>query len=372
MFDVRTSERRCFKRCPQKWYWAYVKGLKPLRVANPLWFGQAWHIAMAEWYQPGFKRGAHPAETFAKVLEGDRLVRITNEDEEREFVDARELGIEMATNYVDHYGDDPDWDIIVTEREFRFILKSLDGRIKRWMRYRGTLDGIRRSASTGHYYLIEHKTAASIGTSHLPLDDQAGSYWAFGPQILKSLGIDMEGKYLENIEYNFARKGKLDTRPTNAQGLRCNKPLKKHYVDAMVDNGIIDENQRASTSKLKIEQLEDEAVRHGLVVLGDVSKSQPAPLFLRQPVYRDPQERRNQITRIKQEALYMERMRAGDPNYPIYKNPTWDCSWDCPFFRMCELHEQGDHLSVEEFAEVMYRVGDPYSNDDGPEGIKSA
>ena len=367
MFDVRTSERRCFKRCPQRWYWAYVCGFKSLRVANPLWFGQAWHVAMSEWYQPGLRRGPHPAETFSNVLKGDRLVRVTNEDEEGEFIDARNLGIEMANNYIHEYGDDPTWDIIVTEKEFKFVLSSLDGGIKRWMRYRGTLDGIRRDPETGKLYIIEHKTAASISTAHLPLDDQGGSYWLFGPKILKSLGLTDGSRPLEYIEYNFARKAKKDTRPTNHQGLRCNKPLKKHYIDAI--NAV---SPGAVTSKMSIKVLEATANHIGVTVIGDVSKSQPPSLFLREPVYRDPKERRSQLQRIKEESLYMERMRAGDPNYPIWKNPTWECSWDCPFFRMCQLDEQGDDLAVEEFAEVMYRVGDPYSNDDGPEGIKSA
>jgi hypothetical protein len=370
LFQLRTSERKTFKRCPQRWEWAYVRGFKPLRDATPLWFGQAVHVALADWYLKGNARGPHPAETFDKALEGNRILRIRpdSETDEQEFIDARALGIEMLNNYVETYGRDDEWDVIATEQEFHVALSNLDGTRRRWLQYKGTIDGIYRSNADGRIRLMEHKTAASINLNFLPLDDQAGSYWAFSDHILRSLGMLDTGGHVQGINYNFLRKAQKDTRPRNISGHYCNKPIKKHYIDALEGVG---GGTASQLSKMKLEDLAAFAASHHVVVLGDVSKIQPDPLFIRHDVFRDEQERAIQIQRIKQEAHYMDRMRARNPEFPVYKNPTKDCSWDCAFFRMCQLHEQGTD-DWEDFAAGMFRVGDPYDNFDGPEGVKSS
>jgi len=365
--QVRTSERRCYKRCPQQWWWTYVEGLKALRAANPLWFGQAIHVALAEWYRPGLERGPHPVETFKKALEGDRLVRVTNEEEEREFVDARELGVEMLMNYIKEYGNDEQWFVIATEQQFSVWLSSFTGK-KRHLNYIGTLDGVFRYLPTGEIRMMEHKTAASIILTHLPLDDQAGSYWAFARSILRKLGGELgirDGEDIAAIEYNFLRKAKADTRPVNERGQRCNKPTKQHFLDAFASIGM----QGSDLSKLKVVELETLARDKNLVVFGDESKLQPPPLFERPLVRRDPQERKVQIRRIKVEGWYMEETRNG--SLPLFKNPTKDCSWDCPFHQMCQLHEQGADADVDDFKEAMFRIGDPYMNEEF-ENIKTA
>src|ERR1043166_425769 len=119
---VRTSERGAFGRCPQKWWWKYQKGLNPKgETTDALWFGIGVHIALAEWYQKGKKRGPHPADTF-EAWAGDefREIRSSREDwdELPKYEDATELGISMLEGYVDEYGKDPSWHVIATEMPF--------------------------------------------------------------------------------------------------------------------------------------------------------------------------------------------------------------------------------------------------------------
>jgi hypothetical protein len=45
-----------------------------------------------------------------------------------------------------------------------------------------------------------------------------------------------------------------------------------------------------------------------------------------------------------------------------------DCSWDCPFFAMCQLHETD--ADWEEYRDAMFHRIDPYS--DHRLAIKSA
>jgi hypothetical protein len=54
----------------------------------------------------------------------------------------------------------------------------------------------------------------------------------------------------------------------------------------------------------------------------------------------------------------MNAMRRGE--LPVYKNPTMDCSWDCAFFQMCELHEQGP--GWEDFRDAVFTTQDPYAD----------
>jgi hypothetical protein len=316
-FDIRTSERSTFKRCPQQWWWSYVEQIKPLRAKTPLWFGSAWHIGMAEWYQPGLTRGAHPAETFDKVLEGDRSMLVRNEEDEAVYDNAREVGIAMANHYVDTWGKDEHMYMLATERPFQVWIPHphfVDK--KRWVRYVGTIDGVYRDERTGEIWLLENKTAAALRVDHLPLDDQAGAYWALMKTRLIRMGVLNPGENIAGIMYNHARKAVVDDRPQNAQGLFLNKD-------------------------------------------GTVSKRQPPPYHLRTPVYRSVAERATQIHRIQDEALYMQAVKSG--KMPVLKHVRYDCPSMCDYFKLCKMHESGSE-AFEDFKEMEFTSWDPYAD----------
>jgi len=356
MLEMRTSERGSLGRCAQQWAWRHIEGLESNRAANPLWFGSAVHEALAAWYLPGLKRGPHPVETFESYLDGERTMLITSEDEEQEYVDARALGIDMLTRYVEKYGKDDSWFVIATEMKGSVVLPRPEmkifgrtrPRVARWLRYHFTWDGVYRDLKDDQVKLMEHKTAASIITSHLPLDNQAGSYHAVANQTLTKQGVLKEGEEIVAITYNFLRKAMADQRPRNADGYYTNKPVKQHYIDA-IGEGL--------TGKETLARLEEIAADLGLVVLGDVSKSQPPLYFERHEVYKTRAERETQIRRIQEEALFSEAYRKGF--LPIVKSPSRDCGW-CPFSKMCEMDESGDQDAVEMIKELSYHKSSPY------------
>lgn len=360
--EMRTSERGALLGCAQKWYWAHIEELRPNRASNPLWFGSAVHVALAYWYLPGLNRGPHPAETFNNFIDGERTMLVTNEDEEQEYFDARELGTGMLEHYVDTYGKDDSWDVIATEHAGKIVLPRPEmkifgrtrPRLARWLTYHFTWDGIFRDLTDGQLYLMEHKTAAAIDTNHLPLDNQAGSYWAIASRSLAKQGIIGENEDIVGIRYNFLRKALKDTRPQDEDGLYHNQPQKAHYAAALTG---VDGWSEAELMKMKLDELEGVAAAHGMAVLGDISKSQPPAYFHREDVYRTRAERVTQIARIQDEALFSEAYRSG--SLPITKRPSKDCSW-CPFRRMCELDEQGDQDAVEAFKEAMFHTESPY------------
>lgn len=363
---LRTSERKTFKRCAWRWWQAYRMGL--VNVGTPrsdaLWFGTGVHIALAEWYKyPGLKRGPYPSETFADWAEGEiRWIKTRSSEHapnsgesivEEKLVPAKELGIKMLEGYVKEYGTDPQWSMIAREHSGQIDVRDPNDVEKILVIYAFTYDGVARNLASGRIELKEHKTAQAISTDHLPLDDQAGSYWAIASKDLEASGLIKSGERISGIEYNFLRKALPDERPKDANGYATNKPIKSHYIAALKADGCAD-----VTEKWTLPKMAEEAARRHLTVLGDISKVQPKPLFAREFVRRTAEQRAQQIRRIQDEALWMREVREG--RLPLIKNPSFNCQWDCDFYDMCQLHEAGGDW--QEYRAEVFAQADPYAD----------
>lgn len=363
---LRNSERSTFKRCQHMWWWAWHEGLeKRGRLAPPLWFGTGVHLALAAWYcGPGLKRGPHPAETWEKyaadAMETVKIPGLNEEDEDRH-VNAAELGKSMMENYVNTYGKDEHMYIIQPEQTFAIdvpwpklpeghLLLALAERQKIITKLVGTYDLVYRDLIHEQIWLEEHKTAASISTAHLAIDDQGGTYFATAARGLEKQGLIKKGERLRGIEYNFMRKGLPDPRPRNAEGAYTNKPGKKHYHEVLSRAGI---RFKLAT---KLDELARLATDAGLTVVGDVSKRQPAPLLLRERIHRTSKERSAQLRRIQHEAVQIELVRSGvlQPS----KTPHRDCSRFCQFYDLCEMDERGSDTS--DFKRGVFSKRDVY------------
>src|SRR5579872_1493682 len=261
---VRTSERALVRKCPQAWFWAYRMGLvvPDGLMSDHLWLGIGVHEALAQWYKKGKRRGRHPAQFFDEWAGDDiRYIRTYMDDEHREwydepkYEDAHELGFAMLENYVEEYGKDSDWEVLATEQPFKVKI-SRQGQPLAYFASR--FDGVIRSAEDGQVYLLEHKTAGSIRTAYLDLDDQAGAYWAVASSVLREKGILGPKENIAGIIYNFLRKWMGDDRPQDEHGNYLNKD-------------------------------------------GSVSKKQPPPAFQRETVTRSPAESRTQMERLAAE-----------------------------------------------------------------------
>jgi hypothetical protein len=314
---IRTTERRDFKRCPQRWWWRWREGLVSRQISDPLWFGTGIHIALAHYYGPGYKRRMDFIDIWEDFCQNDPLSRLMlteSKDDGASYMKARELGIIMLRGYHEFYEGDRDWDVIYTEEPFSVIIPDPDTG-EPLVRFVSTLDGVYRSKRSKKYALMEHKTAKAITTGHLTQDDQGGAYWAVANRILRDKGILGTGEFITEVTYNFLRKAPPDPREKDALGRALNKD-------------------------------------------GSISKVQPAPLFHRESVKRTIAKRRTQLERIAAETLAMNEFRYG--NLPLYKNPTRDCGWDCDFKQMCELHDAG--ADWKEFKKAVFIKRDPYAD----------
>lgn len=327
---LRNSERKDFKRCEWRWYQRWDQGLVPKgKPALHFWFGIGVHEALAQWYQPGIKRGVHPADYWVDwVADEEEYIRTNQLDtgnfEDDSYVDAKLLGEQMLVGYVDTYGIDDNWDVIATEQTFQLDIPNVISDLATAVSdtrdilsiYAGTFDGVYRDLIDDSIWLMEHKTAKSITLGHLALDDQAGSYWAVATKILRHKGLIGKREQIKGIMYNFLRKALPDDRPENEQGEKLNKN-------------------------------------------GEVSKQQPAPLFVREPVDRTRRQAAMQLRRIQNEALRIDMLRR-DPDR-LTKNTTRECNWDCALYEMCLLHEQGTE-DWKEYRDALFVSRDPYAD----------
>lgn len=320
---IRTSERKTFRSCPQKWWYSYREGLSPIgRPATALWFGTAVHESLAEWYKPGLRRGVRPATTFVKWLDANRIenesVSAGKDDRgETVYEDAQTLGVSMLRKYIELYGKDEDKETLAIEQPFQVDITDRDG--KYVVTAVGTFDGVYYDNVDGWIYLWEHKTAAAIQTAFLALDDQAGTYYAVATQVLRSEGIIGSREVINGITYNYLRKAKPDLRPRDKAGMFLNKD-------------------------------------------GSVSKRQPRPEFLREVVERSPSEVNRQLQRLRDDALWMRAVESG--RAPLIKNTGRDCPY-CPFFDLCVLDEKGNKRGVAALKKAAYTVTDHYADHRG-------
>ena len=339
---LRGSEISTFKRCPWRWYHYWVLGLTPkVEKKDALWVGTGVHLAMAEYYVPGVKRGRHPRETWEEYCEDTtarmRVEKLVDDDFESGVEDVKQVIGEVLDEYVIHHGGDPSWEVLAPEQRFTVNIPRFryEPTKHKWVpdshvlcRFTGTYDLPIRDLTDGQIKIVDHKTAKQIVTYHLTMDAQASGYCAVGTHTLRELGLIGAKEVVSGMIYNFIRKGKIDARPKNEQGLSLN-------------------------------------------LNGTVSKKQPTPLFQRIFIARNAIERNNQVIRISHDAERILAARAsaerpgGTDN--LLKVFQRDCYY-CPFYDLCELDESGGDTGY--FIENVYKTVDPYA--DHQEGAENS
>jgi hypothetical protein len=395
---LRNSERSDFKSCESKWNWRWNHGLVPaMPSTDARWFGTGWHLVWAEYYTPpikdgkranGFTRGRDPHETWAQFCK-DEYGAVSagvywDEAADKEWHDAEALGHIMIDGYLAEYKGDPHWEVLMPEQRFRANIPFNDRQAFMPLSKRvalgidgksfittlvGTFDMPIRdhSFAVPKVIVVDHKTTQrKENVKQMEKDDQGGTYIAIGTQFLRRAGLIGPKEAVWGALWNYARKGKPpDDDILDNQGRKRNKPQKEHYanqLDGMTIGGafwthdmLINTPIRSKVeSKMTLEKLADMA---DVRVLGEVSLSQPGPLFWRIPVERGAKNRIHQISRIADDAEKMAEIRAGLS--PITKNPAEHCNW-CDFSDLCDLDENGDE--TDDFIKNVYREEDPYAD----------
>ncbi|NIN65457.1 MAG: hypothetical protein GTO63_12325 [Anaerolineae bacterium] len=364
-FLVRNSGRTDFVECRWRYRQAYVERLRPNEGGmNALVFGDIVHRSLADWYIPEksrkkVKRGRHPRETLERIF--DELdvrqrrskMRLLDPDDEK-FIEARELGVAMMDNYVNAYGQDEEIMVIYPEMPFQLDVYNEQGQYV--FTQTGTTDCLCRDRRTGAWFLLEHKTAASITTGHLVLDEQANTYSTLLPAWLWENEILPPDVDVEYMMYNFLKKTTLDfDGPQNAAGLYLKDPTIQQMKDALAESGVV-----YSTTNMKKEDYKELCTAEGIdwEQLGDPKSDQPSDLFHRERVTRAPIQREKALERIMQQVREMKALHAG--TLPVYKAPgKMKCNF-CQYRDMCEMDEYGEDIT--RFVETQYHHWNPFKD----------
>lgn len=304
---MRNSERACFKKCVQQWWWAYIEELIPKKfTVGAREFGSGIHLCLAEWYGP---EGRNPLETWdewAKGIKRDQVkAHLYNEEEWKEMY---EKGAVILEEYLAKYGDDDDWIVIAVELPFAANIGGVVYDV-------GTIDLVIRSVSTGEIWAVDHKTAKQFPNwMWLYMDTQSGSYTAVATHILREKGLIKDNEKVAGFIFNYMKKAKRDERPKDEEGRALNKD-------------------------------------------GSVSKRQPVERFHRETIERIPGEVRRQMEHILNDAKVMTEFREG--RLPVTKNPSQECTW-CDFFELCKADEAGQ--DTDRLKQMLYKKSDPYAD----------
>lgn len=389
---IRNSERSDFKQCVAKWNWRWNLGLVPaISRQDARWFGTIWHLLWATVYTPpgkdGFERSiTNPQEIHAlwDELSKDSYAMISSapyfdDDKEKEYWDAIELGHFMIDGQLNRWNLDPGYEVLMPEQRFKvkipFNKRQQNLPPSYWLSI-----GFPRGAGSGGFI------CEGVGTFDLPIrdhsdgrgrvwildwkstnrkdnlkqankDDQLGMYVAVSTSFLRSLGLISKSEEVAGGIWSFAKKAKPpDPDKVDEQGRIRNLPQIKHYQEALIEAKIF-ESVKDIPKKLKKDDLAGLCNDASLKVWGDVSKNQGGPMFWREVVVRNKANRLRQIARIADDAEAIAAVRNGVA--PVTKSPGEYCNW-CDFNDLCDVDEDGG--DVQGFVKDMFKYEDPYAD----------
>ena len=187
--------------CRLSWHLGYRLGYRSRRLNPALDLGTGIHAGLEAFYED---KSVSPVDTFMAWCQQRKAELDPQwEDDLNEMVKLETLGEAMLHGYVEHYGDDPDLEVIATEHT---LVKRIPiPEHTELSRYTITarLDGIVRDANTGKLFSLEHKTYGRLNTKHFDLDHQFTAQVWLGQDLAKTLGLD---EPVIGVIYNGLRK----------------------------------------------------------------------------------------------------------------------------------------------------------------------
>lgn len=309
VYKISNSEVQTFKHCRRRWWLSWYRGLTPRRqtVNSPASTGGRIHEALAAYYVPDGEVPGDPLTVLAAAQKRDMDIILTRrleefgEDEERrsneeesELTRAFDLERAMIQGYLEWLTDTGvDSDLEVIDSE-KYVEAALHE--TPGVLLIGKIDARTVSHQTGRRRFIDHKTVGSFIIPTLSLNEQMLHY-----HLIEWLNTAEGEERCDGALYNMLRKVKRT---------RASKP--PYYERRPVDHNIH-------------ELLSYQARLTGTVeVMLDVTA----------------------------------RLDAGeDPKTVVYPTPGRDCSWICPFFRVCRMFD--DNSRVEAALENLYEERNP-------------
>lgn len=303
---VSNSEVQTWKRCRRKWWFAYYRKLKLITepTTGPRALGLRAHYALAEFY----RTGRHPVEVFNETVVQD--YENTPEEQHEDIKKQADLGRIMLEGYLDwvaESGADAGLSIVGIEQAVE-VPSGVEG-----VNLLGRLDmRVRREVDDAQLFL-DHKTVGNltepIRTLHM--DEQMLMYHLL-EYLLLSVWGQGNARYTDGGLYNMLKKVK-----------RTSQATPPFYDRVEVRHNI------------------HELRSYYLRVMGTI---------------RDILE----ATKLLDE--------GNDARWVAYPTPMKNCTWDCDFFAICPMFDDGSN--AEGLLTSIYIEGDPYERYTDPEVIE--
>lgn len=316
---VSQSEMKTFLRCRRKWYLSEFRRLAPKGndPSGPLKSGSRVHVGLEAFYTPG----QDPLDELKKAQDHDwgqytaSLVMIGDAPDQGT-VEAFTKDCELERIMVEGYGEwiaetgaDADLEFIATEEIVSVrgdrVFPVLARKYGKPFEIVGKLDARVRRNMDGKRLFVDHKTAQSI-TMALPMLQT-------DPQMLHYHWLEswtQDGAWTDGAIYNVLKKVKR-------------------------------------------------------------TKAAKPPFYARYEIHHNDREIGSYEARLHEIISSMFRVEAllevASPEAAAqiaYPNPTRDCSWDCPFFTVCPMFDDGSR--VEHALRDGFRERDPLARYSDP------
>jgi len=188
---VSYSELDTGRQCPHKHALAYKeRWTQPKDERTAAGRGTMWH-QMLDSHYTALKEGAGPEGARKAVAQRVQDFRSVGKDP-----DTIDLLVWMYEGYVEKWGFDEQWEVLVVEYKTIVPLRTATGRLSKFD-LKMMIDLVVRDRDTRKVWIVDHKSHANLPKDReLELDDQFGLYtWG-----LRALGHDIFG-----CIYNTAR-----------------------------------------------------------------------------------------------------------------------------------------------------------------------
>jgi transcriptional regulator with XRE-family HTH domain len=308
---VSNSEVQAFKRCKRKWWLGWHRRLRPgafegVDLSSARASGSRVHRALAAYYVPEGEQREDPREALERALVEDWTAFVNSRHEAgvyedsldvTDFKKAAELERAMVEGYTEwlaETGADADYRVIAPESFVQTRLEDLPDNV----RIAGQLDVRLYRDRDGVQLFMDHKTVGDFTrpTRTLQLDEQMLHY-----HLLERLTASEQPGPSRGALYNMLRRVKRTVRATPPFYKRVEVTHNDHEV-------------RSFTRRLK-STIRD--ILHAEAKLTDGVPHQVA----------------------------------------VYPTPTQDCAWQCPFFQVCNMLDDGSR--AEDALRELYTVGEP-------------
>lgn len=303
---ITNSELKTFKRCRRKWYLGWFRRMRPIRgeLVGARELGTAVHEALRAYYSP---QPQNPFAVLAKMRSDD----LARADDDAVLISEIDKQYEMAHIMVEGYaewlaetGADQGLKIISAEQFVEVPFPAIEG-----VTIMGKLDLRVERETDGARLFLDHKTVGDLTTP------------------TRTLHLDEQMLHYDLIEFLKA--------------------------------------QAEATHEIA-QPTTDGALYNMLKKVKRTARAKP-PFYDRVEVRHNVHELRSYYVRVYGEVLDIlaleEKLNAGaDHRQVAYPNPTRDCTWDCDFFAVCPMFDEG--AAAEDMLRDLFEQRDPHDRYD--------